>query len=59
MPAGRPSPYLASRLARPLVEFRCVSSSARPRTYAPLPGASVEALPDDALRALWRRARAY
>ena len=59
VPAGRPSPYLAPRLARPLVEFRCLTAPARPRTYAPLPGEDLAALPDHDLVALWRRAHAY
>jgi len=59
VPAGRPSPYLAPRLARPLVEFHCLTAPARPRSYAPLSGEALAALPDDDLLALWRRAHAY
>jgi hypothetical protein len=54
--AGRPSPYLAPRLARPLVEFLRLAPPRR-RSYAPLSGASLEALDEAGLLALWRRAR--
>lgn len=59
MSSGRTSPYLAPRLTRPLVEFRCVTAPDRPRRYAPLPGAPLAELPADALLAVWRRARPY
>ena len=57
--SGRTSPYLAPRLTRPVVEFRCVTAPGRPRTYAPLPGATLAELPADGLLALWRRSRPY
>lgn len=54
---GRTSPYLAPRVSRPIVQFTCVDVPARPRTYAPLTGATLAALSDDDLLAAWRRAR--
>ncbi|HXY18795.1 MAG TPA: hypothetical protein VEH83_02255 [Gemmatimonadales bacterium] len=54
---GRISPYLARRLARPVLEFRRVDAPAQPRTYAPLPGPTLAGLPAEALEAAWRRAR--
>lgn len=57
--SGRTSPYLAPRLTRPLVEFRCVSAPDAARRYAPLEGTSLEGLDADGLLALWRRAQAY
>jgi hypothetical protein len=57
--AGRPSPYLARRLAGPLVEFRCAEFPVRPRTYARMPGGTVADLSADDLLALWSRARPH
>jgi hypothetical protein len=57
--SGRTSPYLAPRLGRPVVEFRCVSGPARARTYAPLPVATLAELPEEGLLSLWRRALVY
>ncbi len=57
--SGRTSPYLAPRLTRPLVEFRCVSAPDAARRYAPLGGTILEGLGAGALLALWRRARLY
>jgi len=59
VPSGRPSPYLAPRLARPVVEFRCVTAPDRARRYAPLDAAALDGLAPEALAALWRRARPY
>ncbi len=56
LPSGRPSPYLAPRLARPLVEFRRLTPPER-HSYAPLAGADLAGLDDDDLAALWARAR--
>ena len=56
--SGRPSPYLAARLRRPLVEFRCLSAPSQARRYAPLRAAGLAALGAEALLALWRGARA-
>lgn len=55
--AGRPSPYLARRLGRALVEFRRLTPPDRARTYAPLPGPDLAALDQTALLALWAGAR--
>lgn len=55
--SGRPSPYLAPRLARPLVEFRRVAPPAAGAIYAPLRGGDLAALAPEALVALWSRAR--
>lgn len=59
LPSGRPSPYLAPRLARALVEFRRLSPPTGPRIYAPLPGADLAALDPAALLALWERSRGH
>ncbi len=56
---GRTSPYLAPRLARPLVEFRCVTIPDHPRRYAALSGTTLVELPAEGLVALWRRSRIY
>ncbi len=56
LPAGRPSPYLARRLARPLVEFRRLAPPRR-RTYAPLSAGGLDALDAAGLLALWGRSR--
>jgi hypothetical protein len=57
LPGGRPSPYLAARLARPLVEFRRLVPLSEARLYAALHGSALEELSDAALLALWRQAR--
>ena len=56
---GRISPYLARRLARAVVEFRCAALPARPRRYAPLAGTTLAGLSPEELLALWGRARPY
>lgn len=56
---GRTSPYLARRLARPVLEFRRVEPPAPAPIYAPLPGATLAGLGAEALAAAWRRARSY
>ena len=56
LPSGRPSPYLAPRLARPLVEFRRLTPPER-HTYAPLAGAGLADLGDAELLALWAGSR--
>jgi hypothetical protein len=55
--SGRPSPYLAPRLACPLVEFRRLTPPRHARRYAPLPGPGLAGLDQAALLALWTRAR--
>jgi hypothetical protein len=55
---GRTSPYLARRLARPVVQFRRVDAPS-PTTYAPLPGTTLAGVSAEALVAAWRRARRY
>ncbi|HTX65277.1 MAG TPA: hypothetical protein VMD31_05875 [Opitutaceae bacterium] len=57
--SGRTSPYLAAKLTRPLVEFRCVGAPRVAVRYAPLGGAALADLADGALLALWRRSRPY
>ncbi|MEK7668509.1 MAG: hypothetical protein AAB409_07655 [Gemmatimonadota bacterium] len=58
--AGGPaSPYLAAKVARPLVEFTCRDAPAAPRRYAPLPVASLAALGEAELAALLSRSRVY
>jgi len=57
--SGRTSSYLAPRLTRPLVEFRCVTAPDAARRYAPFGGTTLESLDAEALHALWRRARLY
>ncbi len=56
LPSGRPSPYLAPRLARPLVEFRRLTAPER-RTYAPLAQPALPELAEAELLALWARSR--
>lgn len=57
---GRTSAYLSPRVHRPIVEFRCRSGRA-PRRYAPLPAeaATLQDVTDEALGALWARARVH
>jgi len=57
--SGRTSPYLAPRLTRPLVEFRCVTAPDAARRYAPLGGTTLEGLDAEALLALWGAARPH
>ena len=57
--SGRASPYLAPRLTRPLVEFRCVTAPDRARRYAVLDAPSLDDLAPEALVALWDRARPH
>jgi len=57
--SGRPSPYLAPRLGRPVVEFRCFTAPDLPRTYALLPVTSLADLTAEGLVALWCAARPY
>ena len=59
LPSGRPSPYLAPRLARPLVEFRRLTPPERPRTYAALAASDLAALDAAALLALWAGSRSH
>jgi hypothetical protein len=58
LPSGRPSPYLAHRLARPLVEFRRLAGP-EAVVYAPLQAPDLAALDEAELIALWRQARRY
>jgi hypothetical protein len=57
--AGRPSPYLAARLAHPIIQFTRLDAGAAPRTYAPYLGHSLGTLGDADLLALWRQSRSY
>jgi len=57
--SGRISPYLARRLARPVVEFRRPGAPRQPPIYAPSPGPALAGVPAEALLAAWRRARTY
>ena len=54
---GRTSPYLARRLARPVVQFRRVDRPSQATVYAPLPDATLAGVSEEALVAAWRRAR--
>lgn len=54
---GRTSPYIARRLARPVVQFRRVDPPSQATIYAPLPDAALAGVSAEALVAAWRRAR--
>ncbi len=56
LPSDRPSPYLAPRVDRPLVEFSRLTPPRR-RTYAPLPGPALADLDTAGLLELWGRSR--
>lgn len=57
--SGPASPYLAAKVARPLVEFTRRDAPAAPRRYAPLPAGSLAALDEGELAALLSRSRVY
>jgi hypothetical protein len=52
---GGPSPYLAAKVARPLVEFVRLDGAA-PRRYATLRDGALEGLADEELVRAWERA---
>ena len=56
---GRASPYLAPKVGRPTLQFTRLDAPSGPPRYAPLPGPSLSELSDEALVALWRRARMH
>jgi hypothetical protein len=56
---GRSSPYLAPKVGRPTLQFTRLDPPAGSPRYAPLPGPGLDDLSDEALVALWLRARIY
>ncbi len=56
---GAASPYLAAKVARPTVQFSRLETPVGPPRYAPLSTAALAELTDEALAALWRRARIH
>lgn len=56
---GRASGYLAAKVGRPTLQFTRLAAPAGPPRYAPLPTPTLAELTDDALAAIWRRARIY
>jgi len=55
---GPASPYLAAKVSRPLVEFACEDACV-PRRYAGLGAADLAGLGEEALLALFARARVH
>lgn len=56
---GRASAYLAAKVGRPTLQFTRLQRPAGPPRYAPLGTPTLAELTDEALVALWRRARIY
>jgi hypothetical protein len=56
---GRASAYLAPKVGRPTLQFTRLDAPAGPPRYAPLTTPTLAELTDDALAALWGRARIY
>jgi hypothetical protein len=56
---GAASAYLAPRVGRPTVQFTRLEGTPTSPRYALLAAPSLAAMDDDALAALWARARVY
>ncbi len=56
---GPASRYLAAKVGRPIVQFTRLATPVGPPRYAALPAATLADLSEDALAALWRRARIH
>jgi hypothetical protein len=56
---GATSAYLSPKVARPTVQFTRLDGAPAPPRYALLAAPSLAAMGEDALAALWARARVY
>lgn len=56
---GRASSYLSPKVGRPTLQFSRLEPPAGPPRYAPLTTPTLAELTEDALAALWQRARIY
>ena len=56
---GAASPYLAAKVARPIVQFTRLDPPAGAPRYAPLPADELALLDEGALARLWGRARIH
>ena len=56
---GAASAYLSPKVGRPTVQFTRLDGSPAPPRYAPLAAPTLDGMGEDALAALWARARVY